>query len=129
MGVFREERPFSLPPWYGPRGPGRGGDDSLSTTEAMIVMKRQLNNWNWSVTTEVFGDRFDRQLFSFNTEQVWDGTRAGHERLWGALVEHLEGSSDRLGLRYLVHRPAAIEGKPWSTKTPKAVEIDRAPCQ
>jgi hypothetical protein len=88
---------------------------------------RQLNAWNWAATTEVFCNGYKDLLTTFDTEQYWDGTKVGHERLWAALVERLEGEADRLNLEYRVHRPTAIRGYKWAAETPESVDVDRIP--
>jgi hypothetical protein len=88
---------------------------------------RQLNAWNWSATTSVYCGGFKEELVSFDTEQSWDGTKAGHERLMKALVEKLEGMSDRLGLQYRVWKPTAVSGKKWADRLPECIDIDRVP--
>jgi hypothetical protein len=93
----------------------------------MIIMRRKLNAWNWTATTEVFCNGYADLLTTFNTEQYWDGSRAGHERLMKALIEHLEGQADRLNLEYRVHQPEVILGHKWAAKLPMIIEVDRTP--
>lgn len=88
---------------------------------------RQLNAWNWSATTVVYCGGFKDLLTSFETQQYWDGSKAGHERLMKALVERLEGMSDRLGLQYELYQPPEVADKKWAATLPPVVRIDRFP--
>lgn len=86
-------------------------------------MRRQLNAWNWSATAYVYVNDFKDYVTAFDTEQHWDGTRRGHERLMAALVERLEGQRDRLGFQYRLHQPTAIKYESWAEKLPEFIEI------
>ena len=88
---------------------------------------RQLNAWNWEMKVVVSCNDYRDELAAFSIQQYWDGTRAGHERLYKAAIEHLEGLADRLGLDYEAYRPKAITGYRWCIKTPRVVRIDRSP--
>jgi hypothetical protein len=88
---------------------------------------RQLNVWNWEMEVTCYCDNFQTPLTTFTFQQYWDGTRSGHDRIYGACIEKLEDMSDRLGLQYQAFRPAAILEKSWATKTPLVAEIDRLP--
>jgi hypothetical protein len=95
--------------------------------EAMIIMQRQQNNPNWSAKIEIYCNSYSDLLSTFQTEQVWDGSKAGHERLMSALIERLEGEADRLGLEYKLYQPEAVRGKAWAARLPRTYLVSRIP--
>lgn len=84
---------------------------------------RQQNNWNWAATTYVYTAGCQEYLTCYDTQQVWDGTKAGHRRLMDALVRRTEELRDRTGLAYRIYRPTGIGCCRALADEPEVIEV------
>ena len=63
-------------------------------------MVTKFNNPNWEAHIDYRPSREYTEPLTLKIEQVWDGTKAGHERLIRQCTAEVEGWRDRLGGSY-----------------------------